>query len=209
MPLFRVDAGGVARRVGALQSADFVGTGSDVTFGRAMTSLGDLDGDGIAEIAIGHPFDSDGGQYRGAVWIAFLNEDGSLRKKTKISDWSGGFEAPLMDEDQLGCALAAPGDLDRDGVPDLVVGGKQELWILSLNRDGTVARHRAYGRRAGGFVPVEILRTLAVLRGPAGALRLAVGGIHEGPNPKEAALWVLELRKGGELSAIRGSEEAR
>ena len=54
------------------------------TFGRSTITLGDLDGDGINELAIGAYKDDDGGKDRGAVYILFLNEDGTVKKHQKI-----------------------------------------------------------------------------------------------------------------------------
>ena len=44
-------------------------------FGHAADSLGDLDGDGIVDLAVGARNDNDGGTDRGAVWILFMNTD--------------------------------------------------------------------------------------------------------------------------------------
>jgi serralysin len=42
-------------------------------FGTAVGSLGDLDGDGVADLAVGADGDDTGGSYRGAVHVLFLN----------------------------------------------------------------------------------------------------------------------------------------
>ena len=47
-------------------------------FGTSLTSVGDLDGNGTADIAVGAHLDDDGGDARGAVWVLFLNADGTV-----------------------------------------------------------------------------------------------------------------------------------
>lgn len=54
------------------------------TFGSDIGLLTDLDGDGINELAVGAYKDDDGGKDRGAVYILFLNEDGTVKKHQKI-----------------------------------------------------------------------------------------------------------------------------
>jgi len=43
------------------------------SFGRSVSGIGDLDGDGITDIVVGAPADGDGGLGKGAVWVLFLN----------------------------------------------------------------------------------------------------------------------------------------
>ena len=42
-------------------------------FGSSAASLGDLDGDGVGDLAAAAVFDDDGGFNRGAVWVLFLD----------------------------------------------------------------------------------------------------------------------------------------
>ena len=71
------------------------------------------------------------GDDRGAVWILFLDADGTVDDTTpfqKISDTAGGFSGPgnpggiLSELDAFGSAIGGFSDLDNDGVDDLTVG---------------------------------------------------------------------------------------
>jgi hypothetical protein len=73
----------------------FTGTLGDDSFGAAVASLGDLNGDGVADLAVGAPDDDDGGPSRGAIWILFLKTDGTVLTQTKISQTQGGFTGVL------------------------------------------------------------------------------------------------------------------
>ena len=42
-------------------------------FGSAVTGLGDLDGDGNQDIAVGANLDDDGGTDKGALWVLFMS----------------------------------------------------------------------------------------------------------------------------------------
>jgi hypothetical protein len=106
-------------------------------FGSAVANLGDVDGDGVVDLAVGAKGD-DGEKFKdvdfGAVWILFLNPDGTVKDEQKISQTEGGFQGDLLAGSLFGSHIAALGDVDGDSVPDLSVGG----WVLLLNSDGTV-----------------------------------------------------------------------
>ncbi|KKN23081.1 hypothetical protein LCGC14_0908460 [marine sediment metagenome] len=115
-------------------------------FGGSAAALGDLDGDGVTDLAVGAPLDDDGGAFRGAVWVLFLNTDGTVKRLQKISNTQGGFTGTLDNGDYFGSSLAALGDLDGDGLDDLAVGAfldddggnaRGAVWVLFL--DGVTA----------------------------------------------------------------------
>jgi hypothetical protein len=125
-------------------------------FGCALASPGDLDGDGIGDLAVGADGADDGGAEKGAVWILFLRADGSVKDEQKISETQGGLGAVLSPQGRFGSSLAPLGDFDGDGLGDIVVGseldgGRGSAWILLLNADGTVKAAQRIGSLSGGF----------------------------------------------------------
>ena len=66
-------------------------------FGESVAPVGDVDGDGIVDLAVGAPGDDAGGDDRGAVWILMMNSDGSVRTHIRIAEGEGGFNGILDD----------------------------------------------------------------------------------------------------------------
>ena len=83
-------------------------------FGDAVTVIGDINGDHVKDFAVASPANSDNGFHAGKVQVFSGKTRTVLR--THLGSQAG---------DQFGSALAAPGDVDGDGVPDLVVGAPQ------------------------------------------------------------------------------------
>ncbi|MCP3937687.1 MAG: hypothetical protein GY708_20225, partial [Actinomycetia bacterium] len=129
-------------------------------FGRSMASIGDVDGDGIVDIAVGAYVDDDGGTNRGAVYVLFLNADGTVKAEQKISSTTGGLTGPLDNNDQFGQSVAGVGDLDGDGIADIAVGAATDddggsargaVYVLFLNADGTVKAEQKISSVTGGL----------------------------------------------------------
>lgn len=111
-------------------------------FGRDHDYAGDINGDGISDLIIGARSDDDGATDAGAVYILFLNADGSVNATQKISSLEGGFTEPLVQGSFFGYGVAGIGDYDGDNIPDVAVSAPAApvptIYILHLNADGTV-----------------------------------------------------------------------
>ncbi|MCP4963262.1 MAG: hypothetical protein GY925_28840, partial [Actinomycetia bacterium] len=132
-------------------------------FGYSVAGMGDIDGDGIADIAVGARFDDDGGTDRGAVYVLFLNSDGTVKAEQKISDSAGGLSTVIGNNDYLGSSVSMVGDLDGDGVADIAVGAygdddggasRGAVYVLFLNADGTVKTEQKISDTVGGLSAV-------------------------------------------------------
>jgi len=125
-------------------------------FGTSVTALGDLNNDGVEDIAVGAALDDDGNTNRGAVYILFLNKDGTVKTHTKISDWEGAFYGSLPNFCRFGQSVANIGDIDNDGVIDLAVGASRHnnegaVWILFMQSNGYVKSYTLIASFTGGY----------------------------------------------------------
>lgn len=120
-------------------------------FGWAVTALGDLDGDGTPDLAASTPNYDD--HDSGEVVIMFLNRN---------LGWSGYSMIEAQDiglgtDTQLGVSLGLAGDLNGDGVNDLVAGSSKdegEINILTLETNGDLkALSRIHGRNVSAAMP--------------------------------------------------------
>ena len=94
---------------------------NDTNYGSSIANIGDLDGDGIVDIAVGDVHNGTGGIRRGAVYIHFMNSDGRVKRTRKIASGTDNGPNPL-DYDIYGSSIANIGDLNGDGITDIAVG---------------------------------------------------------------------------------------
>jgi hypothetical protein len=189
-------------------------------FGSAVTAIygpnGDLNGDQIRDIAVGAPGDDDGGSDRGAVWILFLNQDGTVQDEAKISASDGNFGGDLDDGDRFGASLALLGDLDGDKIADLAVGAPGDddgepdagaIWILFMNSDGTVRTEQKISADSGSLDALlrsgdafgSAIANIDTLNGDT-APDIVVGAPGDDDGGLDAgAAWVLYLATNGRV----------
>lgn len=88
------------------------GQNADDAFGYAVKTIGDVDGDGIPDFAVGAPFASPAGLYQAGIIYIYSGASGSLLYTIEGLEINAG----------LGFSLGAIADINGDGVHDILVG---------------------------------------------------------------------------------------
>ncbi|MGN6567898.1 MAG: FG-GAP-like repeat-containing protein, partial [Flavipsychrobacter sp.] len=115
-------------------------------FGVSVANIGDLDNDGINDLAVGNSGFQNG---KGSVWILFMKKNGTVKSARQISSLSGDHLS-ISNKANFGTSVCRLGDLDGDGHPDIMVGDFKdstesgEAWALFLNADGSVKSYYNY-----------------------------------------------------------------
>lgn len=179
-------------------------------FGTAVASLGDLNNDGYADIAVGTPFQ----EGTGVVYILFLTFGGAVAKFMKLGGkkneggtWgnpyfgSPPYPAPLSVGDEFGCSVANIGDVNGDGVPDLAVGACGDMdtksgWSSSKRGHETCT--------AAGAVYILFMNVDGTVKYHR-KISARSGNLLLGPEPGDrfgASVGLIARRNGGAVIAV-------
>jgi hypothetical protein len=187
-------------------------------FGRSVTNIGDLDNDGVEDIAVGaHGTDNEDDE--GAVYILFLNKDGTVKGEQKIADGVGGLSANLDPNDFFGRSVEGIGDLNNDGIEDIAVGSSDDddgdsgagaIYILFLNTNGTVKSEQKISQTTGGMVNLDAFDSFGYSITNIGDLDedgvtdLAVGARKDGDGGSYAgAVYILFMNTNGTADSVQ------
>ena len=98
---------------------ELVGNAPGDQAGRSVTVIGDGDGDGYLDLAVGAPYESTAGRYAGAAYLARGPVEGSTSLTMADATFYGASET--WDSNKTGWEIAGPGDVDGDEVPDVLI----------------------------------------------------------------------------------------
>jgi len=124
---------------------------STTLFGLSMTVIGDIDGDGAADLAVGAPFQD--GDFRNIivgfgpplnVGKTYLVSGRTLAVINVLNDPEFQMVQGQTFGGELGSSVAAAGDIDRDGTPDILVGVPHHVSVAEADEEELNSAGRAF-----------------------------------------------------------------
>jgi hypothetical protein len=114
-PPASIDLGAIGTTAALIQ-----GAGDGDALGSSVAPAGDIDGDGLADVAVGAPHA--GGGTKGSVYVLRNLHEPAVADTASLAP-PAGYELRASSPMSLGTSLSDVGDLDGDGRDDLLLGG--------------------------------------------------------------------------------------
>ncbi|GAB0056714.1 hypothetical protein SIID45300_01025 [Candidatus Magnetaquicoccaceae bacterium FCR-1] len=126
--------------------------GNGFLAGYSVSAAGDVNGDGYDDLFIGAI--GAGGNYKGAAYVVYGKSDGlgTTFDLSAMTSSDGIKLSGIADGEQTGCSVASAGDLNGDGVADLLIGAKEADTV----DDNSGSLYVVFGVRGGGVGEIDL-----------------------------------------------------
>jgi hypothetical protein len=174
------------------------GEAAEDQLGYSVSAAGDVNGDGIDDIAIGAPQAEPHGENSGAVYVIFGRAGGfSATLDLASLDGTTGFKIVGSEGELAGGAVSKAGDVNGDGFDDIILGAKSAV----TNDVNAGAAYVVFGRASGGAPIVE----LSALDGAHG---FKISGESAGDRAGASVSGAGDVNRDGFADVIIGAPDA-
>ena len=170
--------------------------------GSSVAGVGDVNGDGIPDVMVGAPYAPHGDTSAGAAYVVFGKRDNAPVDLATLGVPGVGAPGFRIDgtaaNDLAGHSVAGAGDVNGDGIPDVIVGAVE---ASNNARANSGSAYVVFGKKS--TEPVE----LATFGSPAGSAGFRIDGAAAGDEAGNEVAATGDMNGDGRSDVVVGAPE--